>query len=174
MTTNGTQHGEVRLMNCYLATNGVTAKLKGFTLYTTLEPCAMCSGMMFLTSLPRTVYGQKDPGFGDAIERLELDSTALSNGFPPYPRSTLKSEGSPIYHRYWLEILYAKYVALHKDPHITEFLTTSEVKNVFEDAHRLLFNYQVKHSENQPILTQAQKYYEETVSDTYQKLCPEQ
>ena len=174
VTVNNTQHGEVRLMNCYLANNKRDKNLKGFTLYTTLEPCAMCSGMMFLTSLPRTVYGQKDPGFGDAIERLELDSTALPNGFPPYPRSELVSEGSHLYHRYWLDFLYAQYVRIHKDPHITEFLTTPVVKQVFKDAHQTLLGYTVKYNENEKILVQAQEYYEEKVSDTYQKLCPEQ
>ncbi len=62
-----------RLMIGYLNRVGGYS-LKKHTVYTTLEPCAQCSGMMTLCSIERTVYGQTDPGFGKAMERLALDS----------------------------------------------------------------------------------------------------
>ena len=172
VTKNMTQHGEVRLINCYLANNDRSA-LKGYTLYTTLEPCAMCSGMMFLTSLPRAVYGQKDPSFGDAIERLEFDSRSLPDGFPPYPRHVI-SDGSKFKSRYLLDYFYEEYRTKHKDPHITIFLTTSEAEFVFGNALQALETYQVKYKENQKIKEQALNFYHNKVADRYIKLCPEQ
>lgn len=180
-TKNYTQHGEVRLMTCYLAENE-PKDLKNFTLYTTLEPCAMCSGMMYLTSLPRTVYGQKDlsykgrHGYGDAIERLQLNSTALKDGFPPYPRSNrIQSDGSNIYHRYWLDSLYKAWIDLSSEnTSITTFLTTSQTKTVFEDARQLLFSYEVKYPKNTKVIKQARDYYENEVSDEYDALCLKQ
>jgi tRNA(adenine34) deaminase len=180
-TKNYTQHGEVRLMTCYLAENE-SNYLKNFTLYTTLEPCAMCSGMMYLTSLPRTVYGQKDlsykdrHGYGDAIERLQLNSTALKEGFPPYPSSNhIQSDGSNIYHRYWLDSLYKAWIDLSSEnTSITTFLTTSQAKTVFEDALQLLFSYEVKYPKNTKVIKQARDYYKNEVSDEYDALCLKQ
>ena len=41
-------------------------RLDGVTLYSTLEPCAMCAGAMILARLPRLVYGADDPKAGAA------------------------------------------------------------------------------------------------------------
>jgi tRNA(Arg) A34 adenosine deaminase TadA len=68
-TCNGTQHGETRIMWSYLN----YSKMKDLSchmVYTSLEPCAMCSGMMTQQSVRRTVYGHTDFGFGKALERL--------------------------------------------------------------------------------------------------------
>ena len=100
-TGSTTQHAELRTMNCYLTTNEPFS-LKSYTLYATLEPCSMCAGMMLFTSLTRTVYGQTDPAFGDAVERLALDSSELDDGHDPYPRQTI-SDAAPLLHRYWLD-----------------------------------------------------------------------
>jgi tRNA(adenine34) deaminase len=39
-------------------------RLDGVTLYSTLEPCAMCAGAMVLARLPRLVYATRDPKAG--------------------------------------------------------------------------------------------------------------
>ena len=39
-------------------------RLDGFTLYVTLEPCAMCAGALVLARLDRLVYGAADPKAG--------------------------------------------------------------------------------------------------------------
>jgi tRNA(Arg) A34 adenosine deaminase TadA len=58
-TNDATQHGEVRVIQDYIKKSG-NKYLEGYTIYTTLEPCVMCSGMMSLTKVTRTVYGQTD------------------------------------------------------------------------------------------------------------------
>ncbi|MFC1665143.1 nucleoside deaminase [Pseudomonadota bacterium] len=172
VTNNKTQHGEVRLINCYLA-NNERNDMEEQTIYTTLEPCAMCSGMMFLTSLPRTVYGQKDPSFGDAIERLNLNSNDSPSGYPPYPRQVI-SDASKLSQRYLLDFFYASYIKEHKDPSITDFLTTPEAEFVYRSAFDELKNFQVKYSENHSIKEQALEFYNSKVADKYTKLCPDQ
>ncbi|WP_170229837.1 nucleoside deaminase [Polyangium fumosum] len=69
ITCNGTQHGETRIMWSYLE-YAKTKDLSCHMIYTSLEPCAMCSGMMAQQKIRRTVYGNTDFGFGKAIERL--------------------------------------------------------------------------------------------------------
>jgi tRNA(Arg) A34 adenosine deaminase TadA len=71
-TCNGAHHGETRMMMSYLDLKGST-DLKCHQIFTSLEPCAMCSGMMTLQSVRRTVYGETDFGYGKAIERLHQD-----------------------------------------------------------------------------------------------------
>lgn len=47
-------------------------RLEGVTLYSTLEPCAMCAGAMVLARLPRLVYAAADPKAGAAGSVLNL------------------------------------------------------------------------------------------------------
>ena len=96
-------------------------KLKDHTVYTTLNPCAMCAGMMTLTSVKRTVYGMKDPGFGNALKRLQLNTSSLG-GYKPYPRPVI-SDKSPSMFRKQLDEAYAI-----KGGSITKFLLTDEAK----------------------------------------------
>jgi tRNA(adenine34) deaminase len=46
--------------------------LDGVTLYSTLEPCAMCAGAMVLARLPRLVYATADPKAGAAGSVLDI------------------------------------------------------------------------------------------------------
>jgi tRNA(Arg) A34 adenosine deaminase TadA len=171
ITKNMTQHGEVRLMTCYLGAEK-TKNLMGYTIYTTLEPCAMCSGMMMLTSIPRTVYGETDLGYGKALERLELDSTKLTGGYPAYPR-VVSSVPSIIETRCVLESLYDKYKATHPNPHITDFLATDEARKTYAAAFIMFMNYKIKYPENQAVLAQAQAFYK-TVPAKHVPCCSEE
>lgn len=155
-----TQHGEVRLIYYYLQKNDKKKDLKGdFTIYTTLEPCAMCSGMMVLNSLKRTVWGQYDPDYGQALERLAFDSSQLNGGFKSYPRK-VESNGAEILHRYWLESEFKKYMKEQNNNNITEFLASEEAKAVYRDAENTLMNYEVIFKENLKHLEKAREYYE--------------
>ncbi|MCP3950649.1 MAG: nucleoside deaminase, partial [Desulfobacterales bacterium] len=149
--SNGTQHGEVRLMLGYLNRVGGYS-LKDHTVYTTLEPCAQCSGMMVLTNIKRTVYGQTDSGFGKAIERLKLDSKKwIPAGYKPYPRAVISDRSESKYCQQ-LEQAYHK-----SGGSITRFLLTDQAKIIFHEAAANLYNYQQKYPEqNGPILKHVQ------------------
>ncbi|WP_400244698.1 tRNA adenosine(34) deaminase TadA [Niallia sp. JL1B1071] len=49
-----------------------TWRLEDATLYVTLEPCAMCSGAILLSRIPRVVYGAADPKGGCAGTFMNL------------------------------------------------------------------------------------------------------
>jgi tRNA(adenine34) deaminase len=54
-------------------------RLTGCELYTTLEPCAMCSGAIIHARISRLVYGAPDPKAGAAGSVLEVINHAQLN-----------------------------------------------------------------------------------------------
>ncbi|MEI6054712.1 MAG: nucleoside deaminase [Lentisphaerota bacterium] len=158
---NSTQHGEVRCMQNY--TNYWDTKVSpppktnkpyfgDATIFTTLEPCAQCSGMMTMLRIRNTVYGQTDPNFGKALERLALNSTALGAppaGYPPYPW-TVTSTLSPSIYAQQLDQGYTDYVnSKPSSTAITAYLTTPQAKAIFQNASKDFNSYNVKYPENQ-------------------------
>jgi len=64
-------HAEMLAINAaanYLA----TWRLEDCILYTTLEPCMMCTGAILLSRMPVIVYGAKDPRYGACGTRLQI------------------------------------------------------------------------------------------------------
>ncbi len=60
-------------------------RLEGCTLYTTLEPCLMCAGLIVNSRIPRVVYGARDKrfgAFGSVTDVLEMP------GLNHYPEVT--------------------------------------------------------------------------------------
>ncbi len=151
---NTTQHAEVRTITTYLKNTDLN-DLKGYSIYTTLEPCAMCSGMMTQSSVARTVYGQTDPAFGKALERLQLDSRALPNGYSPYPRP-VRSEPSQSPVRIQLDVAYLK-----RDMGLTAWLRTEEAHEIYKAANARLKSYKCSFPENEVVLEAAKKFVEE-------------
>jgi len=128
-----TRHAEVRVIQEFLADHP-DFSLEGYTLYTTLEPCVMCAGMMSFSKLDRVVYGQSDPVFGKAMERIHLDSRSNcdSGGYPPYPRKVLiEKSNDPV--TLELDSLYKGFSG-----GMVEFLCSEEAKVVFGKAEKLL------------------------------------
>ncbi|HPS84042.1 MAG TPA: nucleoside deaminase [Bacteroidales bacterium] len=58
-----TAHAEILLITSYTADSGMKY-LEDFTLYVTLEPCAMCAGAMKWARIGRLVYAADDVKFG--------------------------------------------------------------------------------------------------------------
>lgn len=159
ITKNESQHGEVRLIQSYLDKTH-SLSLNGFSIYTTLEPCAMCSGMMKMTELYRTVYGQTDPAFGKALERLQLESASCcKGGFSPYPQPVI-SDKSPDPVSIELDSAYAQY----KGGLITDFLATPGAELLFLKATDMFLNYsQANYKENQKYIDSAHVFYDSVV-----------
>lgn len=156
-TENCTQHSEVRLMTSYLDTSEVYS-LQNHVIYTSLEPCAMCAGMMAITSLKRTVNGQKDYYFSKAIERLAFNSESIG-GYPPYPRIVISDETPSIYGSR-LDEAYQQYISEGNKPIITKFLSTQKAKEIFAHATQAFLTYKVVHNENIDIIAKAISFYE--------------
>lgn len=156
ITENSTQHGEMRLISRYLNKDNLYS-LKGYTIYPTLEPCAMCGGMMAMVSIKRTVNGQKDYYFSKALERLSFDSRSIG-GYEPYPRIVI-SEETPSDISDQLDNAYLLYIDKGNKPIITKFLSTDLAKNIFEQAKADFLSYVPKHQENTIKLKKAQSFY---------------
>ena len=58
-----TYHGEAGLIRDFCAQTGIT-DLSKYTLYSSCEPCFMCSGAMVWTKLGRLVYAASNDDFG--------------------------------------------------------------------------------------------------------------
>ncbi|MCB0522493.1 MAG: nucleoside deaminase [Lewinellaceae bacterium] len=157
-TDNATQHGEVRSIIGYL---DQTRKfnLSGYTIYTTLEPCVMCAGMITMTAFKRAVYGQHDVEYSKAFERLAVDTQPIG-GFPPYPRRVEALANSTQYCKA-LDDAYAKFLATDSEKVLAKFLTSDEAKAIYKSAARAFENYEVKHPENQSILEAAQTFFDQ-------------
>ena len=144
-TGNATQHGEVRAIASYLE-NNKDFDLAGFTMYTTLEPCIMCAGMMIMTSVERIVFGQHDRDFSHALDRLSIDSRAIG-GFPPYPRS-VDAQPTTLHYCRELDDAYSDYLVEGNERILAKFLSSTEAKSIFNRAHDTLQEYEVINTEN--------------------------
>ena len=74
-TQDPTAHAEVEAIRSAARRLGGW-RLLDTTLYTTLEPCAMCAGAIVLARIPRVVYGAPDPkgGMGGSLGNVLQDS----------------------------------------------------------------------------------------------------
>jgi tRNA(adenine34) deaminase len=61
-------------------------RLEGCTVYVTLEPCPMCSGLMVLSRVERCVFGARDPKGGFLGTLVDLsDFPGLNHKFATVP-----------------------------------------------------------------------------------------
>jgi tRNA(adenine34) deaminase len=54
-------------------------RLGGCTLYVTLEPCTMCTGLLFHSRIERLVYGAAEPKAGAIASALQLPLSGVFN-----------------------------------------------------------------------------------------------
>ena len=76
-----TAHAEILLITSYTADSGMKY-LEDFTLYVTLEPCAMCAGAMKWARIGRLVYAADDVKFGYTTlsEKILHPKTKITKG----------------------------------------------------------------------------------------------
>lgn len=75
---DATAHAELLTLRAACAKRG--RRLTGCTLYSTVEPCAMCAGALVLCRVRRLVYGATDSKFGAAESLFNVvDNPALNH-----------------------------------------------------------------------------------------------
>lgn len=155
-TNNATQHGEVRAITAYLNETRCF-NLEGFTMYTSLEPCIMCAGMITMTSIDRVVYGQHDVEYSKAFERLSIDTQHVG-GFPPYPR-VVPAHASTLNYCSELDNAYHHFYTMETEKMLARFLASGTAFTIFKNAADHFLNYSVIHPENKKIYADTLKYY---------------
>lgn len=71
-------------------------RLRGATLYVTLEPCTMCAGAIVLARIGRLVYGADDPKTGAAGSILNVVSHPALNHHPEVRAGLMEMEASAL------------------------------------------------------------------------------
>ncbi len=167
VTDNATQHGEVRLIQAFLDCPGVDKYMSGYTIYTTLEPCAMCTGMIAMTKVDRAVFVQADPEFGHALEGLKHVH------FPRlFKQSTVKTLGE----KRRLEKGWVAYRTAHPGSAITDYLLTEDAREIYASASGKLDGLSLRHAENEEIRKRTQAFLRtvgpETFGEAMEDRCP--
>ena len=88
-----TAHAEIQVITA--ACNYLQSRyLNECILYTTLEPCNMCSGAMYWAKLGHLVYGAEDPkkGFSQFKNHLIHPKTKITKGILQYESSLLLTD----------------------------------------------------------------------------------
>jgi len=158
VTNNSSQHAEVRLITQYLD-SVKSFDLKNHTIYSTLEPCPMCAGMMTMTLVARTVYGQNDVEYNHAFERLAFDSRSIG-GYPPFPRKVI-AESGPSGFTLELNDAYQDFLKTDSEKILAKFLVSKKAKEIYKKANQAFKNYKVKFADNSEIYSRSIKFYEQ-------------
>ncbi|MFT3932112.1 MAG: nucleoside deaminase [Chitinophagaceae bacterium] len=156
VTENATQHGEVRAITSYLEKTRAF-NLDGFTIYTSLEPCVMCAGMMIMTSVQKCVFGQHDIDYSKAFERLSIDTRDIG-GFPSYPRKVTAIASSTDFCKQ-LDEAYQSFLQTDSEKILAKFLTTPAAETIYQKAAAAFLNYHVQYPDNQVIYEKALSFY---------------
>lgn len=107
IAAQGTKNGMIHILfdhaehnACYQALwNRDGAKnLKGFTVYSTLEPCLMCLSMLMTTRVSKIVFACKDPygGGGRLLENPAVLPVRFQNERPEIVGGVLESESKQL------------------------------------------------------------------------------
>jgi tRNA(Arg) A34 adenosine deaminase TadA len=138
---------------------GYANLLSDVTVYTSLESCAQCSGIMALGQVKSVVYLQHDPGqfvIGNILWKLTtsglkapLPISADQFGFPYY--DALNAGYKEFYSGVVQEPFYIDGNGKKDNAQsITSFLCTDIAKNIFDRALQELESYTVKYPEYRP------------------------
>jgi len=97
-----TAHAEVVALRAAAAVLG-NYRLIGCTLYSTLEPCAMCAGAMIHARLARLVFAAADPKAGAAGSVLAVLNHPQLNHQMEVQQGTLAEESSQLLRTFFRE-----------------------------------------------------------------------
>jgi len=188
------EHAEARLVRRIFSLNQIfdhwqarddiqdapsTTTLNEVTIYTTLESCAQCSGIMTLANLKSVVYLQSDPGqyrIGNILFNLSNPQSVSHPNANPAPAAKY---GAPepvsaalfgFEHKQKLETAYEQFAAAMGAPNayfwksadgqqhdsatsITSFLCTDAARRIFEEAAAELMALPLINAEFRPVPT---------------------
>ncbi len=193
------EHAEARLIKRIFALNQIydnwelwgpakkavpySTTLSGMTVYTSLESCAQCSGIMTLANVMKVVFLQTDPGqhlIGNVLYNLTRPiapafkvSFLESRPTPPKRYSAPQPIDASTFgfsYKYELDKAYENYAKavgdarpFHISPHgknsstgITTFLCTDDARNIFSSASKELETIALQHPDFQPARTDGQ------------------
>ncbi len=78
-------------------------RLAGTTLYVTLEPCAMCAGLLVLARVGRLVFAARDLRFGAVRSKFRLADSELLNHQIEVEEGLLAAEASELLTGFFLK-----------------------------------------------------------------------
>ena len=150
---SGCQHGEVRLITNFLKCEGTGPYLGDYTLYTTLEPCIMCAGMMTMTQIGKVVYVQQDPDYGYTQEIIG------SGNYPIYYReATVNSNFKQLLERGYKQ---------SGDSSITKWLIGEDAHQIYNDAELALLNYKPVFEDNNAVYDKVIKFLDKELPEHF-------
>ncbi len=101
-----TRHAELGLLQKFTAETGIT-DLSEYTLYSSCEPCFMCSGAMVWAKLGRLVYGASDADLCAVLHETggECSKTVFdrSHHKPSVTAGVLREESLAVLREYFLK-----------------------------------------------------------------------
>ncbi len=99
-----TFHGELGLLRRFCGETGIT-NLSDYTLYSSCEPCFMCSGAMVWTRLGRLVYGASNRDLEELLgnEGCDCSRMVFENSFhkPQVTEGVLREESLQVLKDYF-------------------------------------------------------------------------
>ena len=98
--TDPTAHAEVLALRAAGLETG-NYRLKGATLYATVEPCAMCCGAVLHARVTRVVYGAADPKAGAVTSLYRLLDDSRLNHRATATGGILADESSALLRRFF-------------------------------------------------------------------------
>ena len=90
-----TAHAEILAITA-AAENLGSWRLKGCTVYSTIEPCIMCAGALMLSRAERLVFGAPDPKFGGCASLYQIPQDSRLNHRMALTMGVLRDECASI------------------------------------------------------------------------------
>ena len=106
-TSDPTAHAEIIALRS-AATAGGNYRLTGVTLYSTIEPCAMCAGAMVHARVKRLVYGAADPKAGAVETHFGICTSSFLNHQVIVEGGILEDECKALLQSFFRERRYAQ------------------------------------------------------------------
>jgi len=159
----------------------IATTLNNVTVYTSLESCAQCSGIMTLAQVEKVVYLQKDFGtycIGNIVYNLTLKQDGSRTGVPapkPIPACDFRFEYydhlNEAYKKFYQEVLKTPFWddckgTLDRTQAVTSFLCTDVAYEIYRDADQKFQSpkYKAKSLDNQARLDKARIFVQRMVA----------